>query len=304
MSAVVQVHLVDGTYELFRHFFGAPPHTNSQGREVAAVRGVLSSVLALMEEGATHVGVATDHVIESFRNDMWPGYKTGAGVDPVLLGQFGLLEEALGLMGVTVWPMTDLEADDALASAAMVASADDSVDRVVICTPDKDLAQCVTGVRVVQLDRRKGLLIDEAGVVAKFGVPPVSIPDYLALVGDSADGFPGLPGWGAKSAAAVLAEYSHLESIPDSAAEWGVPVRAAGTLAATLAASRDLALLFRDLATLRTDPPVLGGVDSIRWSGPADGFGDFASGFLDSASLAERVARLAATRRSTPAGGG
>jgi 5'-3' exonuclease len=302
MPAGVQVHLVDGTYELFRHFFGAPPHTNSQGREVAAVRGVLSSVLALMEDGATHVGVATDHVIESFRNDMWPGYKTGAGVDPLLLGQFGLLEDALALMGVTVWPMVELEADDALASAARVASADDGVERVVICTPDKDLAQCVTGTRVVQLDRRKGLVIDEAGVVAKFGVPPGSIPDYLALVGDSADGFPGLPGWGAKSAAAVLAVYGHLESIPDSVGDWRVPVRAAGTLAATLAASRDLALLFRDLATLRTEPPVLDGPGSIRWSGPDDGFEGFARGVLDSVSLAERARRLSATRRSIPAG--
>ena len=221
----LQVHLVVGTYELFRHFFGAPPHTNSQGREVAAVRGVLSSVLSLLEggpteEGATHVGVATDHVIESFRNGMWPGYKTSAGVDPLLLGQFGLLEDALALMGVVVWPMVELEADDALASAASVAAADPGVERVVICTPDKDLAQCVSGSRVVQLDRRKGVVVDEQGVIAKFGVPPASIPDFLALVGDSADGFPGLPGWGAKSAAAVLAVYGHLDSFADSGSEW------------------------------------------------------------------------------------
>ncbi|HET6916710.1 MAG TPA: 5'-3' exonuclease H3TH domain-containing protein [Acidimicrobiales bacterium] len=303
MPGGIQVHLVDGTYELFRHFFGAPPHTNSQGKEVAAVRGVLSSVLALMEDGATHVGVATDHVIESFRNDMWPGYKTGAGVDPVLLGQFGLLEEALAFMGLTVWPMVELEADDALASAAAVAAADDDVERVVICTPDKDLAQCVAGTRVVQLDRRKGLLVDEAGVVAKFGVPPESIPDYLALVGDSADGFPGLPGWGAKSAAAVLAAYGHLESIPGSAAEWRVPVRASGTLAATLVASRDLAMLFRDLATLRTEPPAIEDVASLRWTGPGTGFEGFAADVLDSPSLAQRTAKLASTRRSIPAGG-
>ncbi|HVA73000.1 MAG TPA: 5'-3' exonuclease H3TH domain-containing protein [Acidimicrobiales bacterium] len=299
----VRVHLVDGTYELFRHFFGAPPHANSAGQEVAAVRGVLSSVLALIEDGATHVGVATDHVIESFRNDMWPGYKTSAGVDPLLLGQFGLLEEALALMGAAVWPMVELEADDALASAAAVAASDPTVDQVVVCTPDKDLAQCVTGTRVVQLDRRKGAIIDEQGVVAKFGVPPASIPDYLALVGDSADGFPGLPGWGAKSAAAVLAVYGHLESIPDSGAQWKVNVRAGGTLAATLAASRGLAMLFRDLATLRTEPPVISGVSELLWSGPDAKFGAFAAGVLDSASLAARADRLAASRRSTPAGG-
>jgi 5'-3' exonuclease len=294
----IQVHLVDGTYELFRHFFGAPPHTNSHGREVAAVRGVLSSVLALMEEGTTHLGVATDHVIESFRNDMWPGYKTGAGVDPVLLAQFGLLEDALASMGVAVWPMVELEADDALASAAAVAAADQLVDRVVICTPDKDLAQCVSGARVVQLDRRKGVTIDQPGVVGKFGVEPRSIPDYLALVGDSADGFPGLPGWGAKSAASVLFRFGHLESIPDSAADWGLNVRAAGTLAATLAASRDLAMLFRDLATLRTEPHVIAGVGDLLWRGPTDGFGRLAVEVLDSRALAERAGRLAASRRT------
>ena len=304
MPEGVQVHLVDGTYELFRHFFGAPPHTNSAGQEVAAVRGVLSSVLALMEEGATHVGVATDHVIESFRNDMWPGYKTGAGVDPVLLGQFGPLEDALALMGVTVWPMVELEADDALASAARVAASDPAVEQVVICTPDKDLAQCVTGTRVVQLDRRKGAVIDGAGVEEKFGVAPASIPDYLALVGDSADGFPGLPGWGAKSAAAVLSCYGHLESIPDSGADWKVNVRAAGTLAATLAASRDLALLFRDLATLRTEPPVMSAAGDLMWSGPLSGFEDFAAGVLDSPALAVRAEKLVASRRKASAGGG
>ena len=207
----IEVHLIDGTYELFRHFFGAPSHVNAQGREVAAVRGVLSSVLALLGDGATHVGVATDHVIESFRNDMWPGYKTGAGVDPLLLGQFVLLEEALDAMGVTVWPMVSLEADDAMAAAARTAADDEAVARVIICTPDKDLGQCVVGTRVVQLDRRKDLLIDEDGVRAKFGVGPASIPDYLALVGDSADGFPGLPGWGAKTTAAVLARYQRAD---------------------------------------------------------------------------------------------
>ena len=277
---------------MFRHFFGAPSHLNAQGQEVAATRGVLSSVLALMEEGATHVGVATDHVIESFRNGMWPGYKTSQGVDPVLLAQFGLLEDALAAMGVVVWPMVNLEADDALASAAAVSSEDPEVDQVVICTPDKDLGQCVTDGRVVQLDRRRRLVIDEDAVKAKFGVSPASIPDYLALVGDSADGFPGLAGWGAKSAAAVLARYGHLENVPDAAGDWKVPLRGAGTLAATLAKERDLAYLFRDLATLRTDPPVLASVEELRWTGPTRVFEDIAGQVLDSPGLIERVRRL------------
>ena len=218
----MKVHLVDGTYELFRHFFGAPPHRNAAGEEVAAVRGVLGSVLQLLSDGATHVGVATDHVIESFRNELWPGYKTGEGIDPDLWSQAWPLEEALAALGVVVWPMVELEADDALASAAAVAEDDAGVEQVIICTPDKDLGQCVAGTRVVQLDRRKDLLIDESGVVAKFGVGPPSIPDYLALVGDSADGFPGLAGWGAKSAAAVLARWVHLEDIPADPADWEV----------------------------------------------------------------------------------
>jgi 5'-3' exonuclease len=294
---VIQVHLVDGTYELFRHFFGVPSHRNGAGREVAAVRGVLSSVLGLLADGATHVGVATDHVIESFRNDMWPGYKTGAGVDPLLMGQFGLLEEALELMGVTVWPMVELEADDALASAAMEAASDPAVSQVIICTPDKDLGQCVVGKRVVQLDRRKGVVMDEGGVRAKFGVGPESIPDYLALVGDSADGFPGLSGWGAKTTAAVLARYRHLETIPDAPGQWDVPIRGVAGLAVTLAAQRDLAMLFRDLATLRTSPPAIAGVEELRWSGPRKGFAALAAGELDSSSLAERADRLSASRR-------
>src|SRR3984885_3147736 len=211
LGPTMKVHLVDGTYELFRHFFGAPPHTNAAGEEVAAVRGVLGSVLQMLGDGATHVGVATDHVIESFRNELWPGYKTGEGVDPDLWSQAWPLEEALVALGVVVWPMVDLEADDALASAAAVAGDDAAVEQVVICTPDKDLGQCVSGTRIVQLDRRKDLVVDEAGVAAKFGVGPASIPDYLALVGDSADGFPGLAGWGAKSAATVLARWVHLE---------------------------------------------------------------------------------------------
>ena len=294
---MMEVHLVDGTYELFRHFYGVPSHINAAGHEVGAVRGVLSSVLALFDDGATHVGVATDHVIESFRNDLWPGYKTSAGMDPVLLGQFGLLEQGLAAMGVAVWPMVVLEADDAMASAAAVAAADSSVERVVICTPDKDLGQCVAGTRVVQLDRRKRMLIDEDGVRSKFGVGPASIPDYLALVGDSADGFPGLPGWGAKSTAAVLARYQHLESIPDSARDWDVALRGAGPLAATLADQRDLALLFRDLATLRTDPPVIGSVAELRWTGPTEVFAEFSDLILESPTLARRAEAMGRSRR-------
>ena len=289
----MQVHLVDGTYELFRHFFGVPSHRDRGGREVGATRGVLGSVLGLIGDGASHVGVATDRVIESFRNQMWPGYKTGEGVDPDLLGQFGLLEAGLAAMGVVVWPMVELEADDALASAAAVAAADSAVERVVICTPDKDLGQCVSGTRVVQLDRRRGTYVDEAGVRAKFGVGPASIPDYLALVGDSADGFPGLAGWGAKSTAAVLARYGHLEAIPDAPGQWEVPIRGAVALAATLAANRPLALLFRDLATLRTEPAAIDSVEDLRWTGPTDGFASVCAA-LDAPALADRADRLAA----------
>ena len=289
----MRVFLVDGTYELFRHFFGAPSHVNSAGLEVAAARGVVSSMIGLMEDGADHVGVATDHVIESFRNAMWPGYKTGAGVDPTLLGQFGLLEEALAALGLVVWPMVELEADDALASAAAVAAADPAVRQVVICTPDKDLGQCVDGGRVVQMDRRKKLVIDEEAVRAKFGVGPQSIPDYLALVGDSADGFPGLPGWGAKTTAAVLARYGHLESIPDAPGQWDVPIRGAAALASTLAGSRDLALLFRDLATLRREPAVIGAAAELKWPGPTADFGRLCREVLDAPSLPARAERLA-----------
>jgi 5'-3' exonuclease len=290
----MRVWLVDGTYELFRHFFGAPSHVNSSGQEVAAVRGVVASVIGLMEDGARYVGVATDHVIESFRNDMWPGYKTGAGVDPTLLGQFGLLEDALGALGVAVWPMVELEADDALASAAAVAAADRDVAQVAICTPDKDLGQCVEDGRVVQVDRRKKVVIDEDGVRAKFGVGPASIPDWLALVGDSADGFPGLPGWGAKTAAAVLASYGHIEAIPEAPGQWDVPVRGAAALAATLSTSMDLAMLFRDLATLRREPAVVASVAELRWAGPAPEFTGLCEKVLDGPGLIRRATGLAA----------
>jgi 5'-3' exonuclease len=267
----MRVHLVDGTYELFRHYYAVPEHLDPDGMDVGAVRGVVGSVLQLLEEGATHVGVATDHVIESFRNDMWPGYKTGDGVDPVLKAQFPVLEEALESLGVTVWAMVDQEADDALAAAAIAAAADDQVEQVLICTPDKDLAQCVVDPRIAQYDRRQRKLIDEAAVREKFGVSPGSIPDYLALVGDSADGFPGLPGWGAKSAGAVLARYEHLEEIPVDPGTWEVSVRGAAKLAATLVADVEAAFLFRDLATLRVDAPV-GAVDEWAYAGPADSF--------------------------------
>ena len=274
----MDVYLIDGTYELFRHYYAVPPARDREGREVGAVRGVLVSLLGMMRAG-THIGVATDHVIESFRNDLWPGYKTGEGIAPDLLAQFPLLEEMLTALGVAVWPMVEYEADDALAAAAALAAADPRVDRVLICTPDKDLAQSVSGTRVLQMDRRRRTVRDEAGVVAKFGVSPASIPDYLALVGDSADGYPGLPGWGAKSTAAVLAKYRHLESIPIDAATWGVNAARAGALAVTLEKERDRALLFRDLATLRTAIPLFDSVDELCWTGPTPAF----------ASLAERI---------------
>ena len=262
------VHLVDGTYELFRHFYGVPSAKNRDGEEVAAVRGVMYSIRGLVRDGATHIGVATDRVIESFRNDMWPGYKTGEGIDPLLWAQFPLLEEGLAAWGLTVWPMVDVEADDALASAAAKAALDRRVAKVIICSPDKDLAQCVRDTRVVQLDRVRKTTRDEAGVVARFGVPPASIPDYLALVGDTSDGFPGLPGWGAKSAAAVLAKFGRVDAIPDDYAAWGMKITRGASLAATLTRDRELARLFRDLATLRTDVPVFDSVDELEWKGP------------------------------------
>ena len=268
----MEVHLVDGTYELFRHFFAVPAAADASGQEIAAVRGVLGSVLSMIERGATHIGVATDHVVESFRNDLYPAYKTSEGVVAELLSQFPVLEEALEAMGVVVWPMVDFEADDALASAAHKAAQDERVRHVLICTPDKDLSQCVVGKRVVQLDRMRGILRDEAGVVAKFGVKPQSIPDYLALVGDSADGFPGVAGWGAKSAASALSKYAHLEGIPKNWRAWHPSIRRAETLSTSLFNSWNDALLFRKLATLRLDAPVFDTVDELRWCGPRPEF--------------------------------
>ena len=293
------VHLVDGTYELFRYFLSPGAAFDRRGpKELLGVRGVVSSILGMLEGGATHLGVATDHVIESFRNGLWPGYKTGEGMDPLLYAQFEPLEEALSALGVVVWPMVEFEADDALAAAAAIAAADARVEQVVICTPDKDLAQCVRGERVVQLDRRRGEQRDEAGVVKKFGVVPASIPDWLALVGDSADGFPGLPGWGAASAATVLARYGHLEGIPERAVDWDVPVRGAERLAATLAEQGERARLFRTLATLRADAPIGTDVDALRWVGPHPGFAAWAER-LGTPALHERAASLAATRFAT-----
>jgi 5'-3' exonuclease len=268
----LKVHLVDGTYELFRHFYALPSARDAEGREVGAVRGVLASVLGMLKDGATYIGVATDKVIESFRNDLWPGYKTGEGIEPDLWAQFPVLDEVLTAAGIVVWPMVEFEADDALASAAAAAAKNPLIEQVVICTPDKDLGQCVSGTRVVQLNRRTGAVRDENGVVAKFGVRPESIPDYLALVGDSADGYPGLPGWGAKSTAAVLAKYGHIEAIPRDYLEWRVNVVGVSTLAATLFRDLDLALLFRRLATLRTDIELFQDIDELRWEGPKPEF--------------------------------
>ncbi|UCC75016.1 MAG: flap endonuclease [Gemmatimonadota bacterium] len=292
----MKVHLVDGTYELFRHYFALPNHVNAAGQEVAATRGVLRSMLSLLSEGATHIAVATDHVVESFRNELWEDYKDSSGVPEDLLSQFSLLEDALRALGLVVWPMTEYEADDALAAGAALAAADERVEQVLICTPDKDLAQCVEGERVVQFDRRRRLVTGEDEVVKKFGVPPAAIPDYLALLGDEADGFPGLRGFGAKTAATLLARYGQLEDIPRRGSEWDVALRGADRLAETLHEERDRALLFRRLATLVRDGPVSATVDELRWSGPADGFAD-AIEMLDAADLQPRVEELAERRR-------
>jgi 5'-3' exonuclease len=287
-SPVMQVHLVDGTYELFRYHF-AP---NNRDLHRGATVGVLTTLLQLVADGATHLGVATDHVIESFRNDLWPGYKTSAGMPRELLAQFPGVEDAMAAAGFVVWPQVELEADDGLATAAVMAAADSRVEQVVICTPDKDLGQCVGG-KVVQLDRRKGVVLDAAGVEARLGVPPPSIPDLLALVGDSADGFPGLAGWGAKSAAAVLRRWGHLESIPGDPVTWDAGVRGAAKLNAVLRDEFELALLFRRIATVETDAPVSDSVDELRWVGPPDpaAFQDLCE-HLDARRLRERMAQV------------
>lgn len=295
----MDIYLVDGTYELFRHFFAVPSRSNAAGREIAAVRGVVGSILSMLESGNTHVGVATDHVVESFRNDLWSGYKTGSGIDPELFQQFPLLEDSLRELGVPVWPMVELEADDVLAAAAKFADSASEVKRVYICSPDKDLAQCVRNQRVLQLDRRSGKVADEAGVIEKFGVRPESVPDYLALVGDSADGFPGLPGWGSRGSATILARYGHLEAIPPNSSEWDVTLRGAAGLSTTLNEGQDIVLLFRDLATLRDGESPIASVDELRWHGPKDSFEEICRQ-LDAASLYQRAVKLAARRLDGP----
>jgi 5'-3' exonuclease len=272
----MKVYLVDGTYELFRHFFAVPSQKDANGVEIGAVRGVLGSILGMFEGGATHVGVATDHVIESFRNQLYAGYKTSEGVAPELLAQFPILEDALRLLGVVVWPMVEYEADDALAAGAALAARDPRVEQVLICTPDKDLAQCVAGTRVVQLDRRRNIVRDEDGVVAKWGVRPESIPDFLAVVGDSADGYPGLPGWGEKAAAAVFSRFAHLEAVPRDWRQWPTSIRGAQRLCAVLEERWEEAALYRALATLRADAPVCESVDELRWRGPGPEFEAYA----------------------------
>jgi 5'-3' exonuclease len=294
----MKVHLLDGTYELFRHHFAVPPRQDPDGNQVGAVRGVVESVLQLLSQpDVTHLGVATDHVIESFRNELYAGYKTGEGIDPDLWSQFHPLEDALSALGVVVWPMVEFEADDAMAAAAAIAGEDPAVEQVLILTPDKDLGQCVKGTRVVQFDRRKRELVDEDGVFAKFGVKPESIPDYLGLVGDTADGFPGLKGWGAKSAAAVLARYVHIEEIPIHAGHWDVPgLRGAQKLADTLVENLADAVLFRTIATVRYDAITLdGGVDDLRWRGPTDDFAMWAQRLGDPA-LMVRAQAIAARK--------
>ena len=289
---IVNVYLVDGTYELFRHYYALPSAKDAGGHEVAAVRGVLASLMGMIKSGATHLAVATDHVVESFRNELWPGYKTSEGVPPDLLAQFQLLEDVLKAAGMVVWPMVEFEADDALAAAAIAAARVKRVKQVIICTPDKDLAQCVSGTHIVQLSRRTNVTLDEAGVVQKFGVTPASIPDYLALVGDAADGYPGLPRWGAKSSAAVLAKYLRLEAIPADARAWQVNVAGARTLAATLSDQRAQALLFRTLATLRNDINLFDDIEQLCWSGPTPEFDTFAAR-LDAAKVERRPVQRA-----------
>lgn len=294
----MRVHLIDGTYELFRYYFAAPSHVTESGQEVGAVRGVLGSMIGLLEDGATHVGIATDHVIESFRNDLWEGYKDGSGIEEGIASQFNLLEEVLEAAGFTVWPMVEVEADDALGAAANIYADDPAVDEVWICTPDKDLAQCVDDSRnIVQYDRRKQVKYDEAGVTEKFGVPPASIPDYLALVGDAADGFPGLTGWGAKSTSAVLSRYGHLDKVPTAAGQWDITVRGGAKLAQTLADNLELALLFRRIATIELDANVDKHVSALEWTGPKDGFAELAAS-VDADRQLARIEQLV-QRRST-----
>ncbi len=289
----MKVHLVDGTYELFRHFFGAPSHITSEGYEVGATRAVLASMLSLLEQGATHIGIATDHTITSFRNELYEGYKDGSDIDSDISGQFHILEDLLEAAGFIIFPMVEFEADDALASAAVRSTVDKRVEQVVICTPDKDLGQCLTpDHKIVQYDRRKKVEMNYEAIIEKFGVRPESIPDYLGLMGDTADGFPGLQGWGAKSSSSVLAVYNHIEHIPEDPEKWEVSVRGAKKLAATLNENQSLALLFRQIATLSYDAPTFGSIDELHWEGPGSDFVQIAEK-LDATRLIERAERLA-----------
>lgn len=269
----MRIHLIDGTYELFRHFFGAPSHINSKGQEVGAVRAVASSMLSMVNQGATHIGIATDHVITSFRNELYDGYKDGSDLDPVILGQFNLLEEVLDSLGFMIFPMVDFEADDGLGAAARKAALNPDVEQVIICTPDKDLGQCLTqDEKIIQYDRRKELRITYETVIEKFGVAPESIPDYLGLVGDTADGFPGIKGWGAKSSATLLSHYHHIENIPNDHMEWAMQVRSSQKLSETLNTDYELALLFKLIATIDYDAPTFETVNELKWNGPKDNY--------------------------------
>ncbi len=269
----MRIHLIDGTYELFRHFFGAPSHINSKGQEVGAVRAVASSMLSMVNQGATHIGIATDHVITSFRNELYDGYKDGSDLDPVILGQFNLLEEVLDSLGFMIFPMVDFEADDGLGAAARKAALNPDVEQVIICTPDKDLGQCLTqDEKIIQYDRRKELRITYETVIEKFGVAPESIPDYLGLVGDTADGFPGIKGWGAKSSATLLSHYHHIENIPNDHMEWAMQVRSSQKLSETLNTDYELALLFKLIATIDYEAPTFETVSELKWNGPKDNY--------------------------------
>ena len=269
----MRIHLIDGTYELFRHFFGAPSHINSKGQEVGAVRAVASSMLSMVNQGATHIGIATDHVITSFRNELYDGYKDGSDLDPVILGQFNLLEEVLDSLGFVIFPMVDFEADDGLGAAARKAALNPDVEQVIICTPDKDLGQCLTqDEKIIQYDRRKELRITYETVIEKFGVAPESIPDYLGLVGDTADGFPGIKGWGAKSSATLLSHYHHIENIPNDHMEWAMQVRSSQKLSETLNTDYELALLFKLIATIDYEAPTFEKVSELKWNGPKDNY--------------------------------
>ena len=269
----MRIHLIDGTYELFRHFFGAPPHINSKGQEVGAERAVASSMLSMVNQGATHIGIATDHVVTSFRNELYDGYKDGSDLDPVILGQFNLLEEVLDSLGFMIFPMVDFEADDGLGAAARKAALNPDVEQVIICTPDKDLGQCLTqDEKIIQYDRRKELRITYETVIEKFGVAPESIPDYLGLVGDTADGFPGIKGWGAKSSATLLSHYHHIENIPNDHMEWAMQVRSSQKLSESLNTDYELALLFKLIATIDYEAPTFETVSELKWNGPKDSY--------------------------------